>query len=218
MKRPQKSFSVEIKKSRTPGQRHHLLLRRLFAAPLDDISAVAQEAKPQAAEPIMAPRILPSIIEPVLSDPEPVEPVRRRRPGRLKADEEHIELDLQADAMKQLENCPGARPAPETGLPVDSAPVAEDSLQPIPDARIDDIAITEKPATTRRRELPELIEPMELPKIASQPSPAPAGSFSLSATATAPKAGSARMAKRQAEAAQLPRHQRWKRRLHPATW
>jgi hypothetical protein len=40
MKRPQKSFSVEIKKSRTQGQRSHLPPRRLFALPVDETSTV----------------------------------------------------------------------------------------------------------------------------------------------------------------------------------
>lgn len=219
MKRPQKSFSVEIKKSRTQAQRPHLPPRRLFAAPPDAISAVIQTAEPQAIpEPVTAPRILPSIIEPVLNDPEPIEPVRRKRTARSKADEGQIELDLQADGMKELEDVPDARPTPETALQMDDAPVAEESPQPVPEVRIDDVATGEKQARARRKKLPEFVEPVELPQTASRPSPAPIDSFDRSATVRSPKAVPARLTKRLAEAAQLPRHKRWKRRLHPATW
>lgn len=219
MKRPQKSFSVEIKKSRTQAQRHNLLPRRLFAAPLDEISAFTEEAEPQAApEPVVAPRILPSIIEPVLSEPEPVEPVRRKRAVRSKVDKGQIELDLQPDAMKELEDAPDARPTAETAARIDRVPVAEDSLQPVPEVWIDDVGAGTTKARTQRRRPSKSVELMTASRPASRPSPAAAGPFALSVTVISTKVVPTRMTKRLAEAAQLPRHKRWQRRLHPATW
>ena len=85
MKRQQASFSVEIKKSRT--QRQQLPPRPLFATPPDETSAFIRKAEPQpVAEPVVAPRILPSILAPVSNRSEPVEPVRSKRAVRSKAE------------------------------------------------------------------------------------------------------------------------------------
>src|ERR671921_3023341 len=79
MKHNPKPFSVEIKKSRIPGQRSHLPPRPLFATVRAETTMNFQKEEPQAtAKPSAAPRILPSIVGPVWSSSEPVEPVRRK--------------------------------------------------------------------------------------------------------------------------------------------
>ena len=63
MKRNQKPFSVEIKKSRVQDQRYSLPPRRLFELPLARAIPILQEEVPQAvAKPLATPRILPSIL------------------------------------------------------------------------------------------------------------------------------------------------------------
>jgi hypothetical protein len=220
MKRQQKSFSVEIKKSRTQGQRHHLPPRRLFATLPDATSAFIQTAEPQVvSEPMAAPRILPSIIEPVPRNPEPVEPVRRKRMIKSKDAEGQIELDLPADGTRDSEDAPETPSTLEPGLQMDVARTEDESIPPVPEVQVDDSGTSEKKARTRRKKTSEFGEQVETSELASQPSPVPeADSLRLSAVVTPSKAVPSRLTKRQAAAAQLPRNERWKRRLHPATW
>jgi hypothetical protein len=220
MKRQQKLFSVEIKKSRTPGQRYSLPPRHLFAAPPAATSAFLQTAEYQAdATPVTAPRILPSIIEAVTGHPEPVEPVRRKRMATSKDTEGQIELDLPADEAKDPEGVPETPSALEPRLQMDAATTAEESIPPVPEVWVDDVETGETKARTRRKKLPELIEPVEASALASQPSPAPeANLLRVSASVTSSEAIPSRLSKRQAAAAQLPRSERWKRRLHSSTW
>ncbi|WP_262032564.1 hypothetical protein [Microvirga sp. Mcv34] len=117
MKRHQKPFSVEIKKSRIPDQRHHLPPRRLFAVvPQDETSALIQTESQAVVEPLATPRILPSIIKPVPGNPEPVEPVRRKRASKSKAERKQIGFDLYADADEEAgEGLGSTLVIPETG-------------------------------------------------------------------------------------------------------
>ena len=96
MKRQQTSFSVEIKKSRTQAQRHHLPPRPLFDVvppPAEAPQIPQNEAVPKAAEATPAPRILPSIVEPMWSRSEPAEPARRTRSsGETKREQMEFEL------------------------------------------------------------------------------------------------------------------------------
>jgi hypothetical protein len=220
MKRQQKSFSVEIKKSRTPGPWHHLPPRHLFATPPDVTSAFIQTADPQdVVEATAAPRILSSIIEPVPRNPEPVEPVRRKRTAKLKDTEGQIEPDLPADGARDPEGLPEAPSNLEPRLQMDVARTEVESIHPVPEVRVDNTRTSETKAWTRRKKLSEFGEPVEASALASQPSPAPkADSLRASTSVTSSTAVPSRLSKRQAAAAQLPRSERWKRRLHPATW
>ncbi len=220
MKRQQKSFSVEIKKARTQGPRHHLPPPRLFATPRDATSAFIRTAEPQGAgEATAAPRILPSIIEPVTGHPEPGEPVRRKRMVKLKSAEGQIELDLHADGARDPGGVPEMPSTLKSGLQMDVALTENETKPSVPEVLVDDSGTSETKARTRRKKLSEFGEPVETSALASQPSPAPeADSLRVSASVTSSKAVSSRLSKRQAAAAQLPRSERWKRRLHPATW
>jgi hypothetical protein len=216
MKRQQASFSVEIKKSRT--QRQQLPPRPLFATPPDETSAFIRKAEPQpVAEPV-APRILPSILAPVSNSSEPVEPVRSKRAVRSKAEQSQIQLDLYPDGARNLGSIPDTPSSLERGLPMDIAPMAQEDMLPLLEVRIDDIGIGERKARVRRKKPSEFVALGQEADPASRPSPAPADLLRSSVFATSPKAMPARLTKRHAAAAQLPRNERWKRRLHPATW
>jgi hypothetical protein len=220
MKRQQKSFSVEIKKSRTPGPRHHLPPRHLFAPPPDVTSAFIRIAKPQdVGEATAAPRILPSIIEPVPGNPEPVEPVRRKRIAKSKNAEGQIELDLHADGTRDAEDVAETPSTLEPGLQMDVAQTEDATKPPVPEVWVDDSGTSGTKARTGRQKVSAFSEPVETSALASQPSPASeADSLRVSASVTSSKAVPTRLSKHRAAAAQLPRSERWKRRLHPATW
>src|SRR3954453_16423711 len=99
MKRNTKPFSVEIKKSRVQGQRPHRPPRRRFELTLDEAAEIFQKEGPQATvERAPAPRILPSIVEPLWSSSEPVEPVRRKR-SSVQACRGQMESELTATAF-----------------------------------------------------------------------------------------------------------------------
>jgi hypothetical protein len=221
MKRHQKSFSVEIKRSRIPDQRHHLPPRRLFAVPPDETSALTQKTEPQAVvEPVTAPRILQSIIEPAPSNPEPVEPVCRKGPARSKADKGQIELDLHADPEGVAgEGSADTSLIPEAGPQTETAPVAEENATPVHLAQLQDMESRKTKARTRRTKPSELAEPVEASQPGIQPMPIPeaGGLIAASDIVTSSKAIPAKRTGHQA-AAQLPRSERWKRRLHPAAW
>jgi hypothetical protein len=208
MKRNTKPFSVEIKKSRVQGQRSHLPPRRLFELTLVEAPEIFQKEEPQATvERAPAPRILPSIVEPLWSSSEPVEPVRRKR-SSVKARREQMESNLTATAFEDAETAHAgdhvsARAVPQTDGALDDAedPTPVHHVQP---ARGEDVrAGSRKP----RKKAPAVGEP----KIASETIP--------EAEMTGPSnAVPRRLTKRLAAAAQLPRHERWKGRLHPTVW
>ena len=136
MKQNPKPFSVEIKKSRVQGQRNHLPPRRLFAtAPAEATKTFLREEPQVVAEPSAAPRILPSIVEPMWSSSEPVEPVRcKRSSGETGRDQ--IEFDLAASASEDMENTP--KEAPVLGKTVSKtviAAVVEEEVRPVYDVR-----------------------------------------------------------------------------------
>ncbi|MFC1459181.1 hypothetical protein ACETIH_21235 [Microvirga arabica] len=139
MKRQQKLFSVEHKKSRTLGQRHPLPPRHLFATPPDAAPAFLQTAEHQAdATPVTAPRILPSIIEAVTGHPEPIEPVRRKRMVKSKDTKGQIELDLHADGAKDPEDVAETPSGSKPGLKMDVAQAEDESIPPVPEVSVDD--------------------------------------------------------------------------------
>ncbi|PVE20864.1 hypothetical protein DC522_29920 [Microvirga sp. KLBC 81] len=132
MKRNPKPFSVEIKKSRGPNQRHQLLSRRLFEmVPVETTQVFQKEQLQAVAEPAAAPRILPSIVEPVWRNSEAAEPVRRTRRSGSKADQGQSELDLNPLAADGTKDAPA-----ETSVILDAvsqmdAGVVEDAAVPV---------------------------------------------------------------------------------------
>jgi hypothetical protein len=201
MKRNPKPFSVEIKKSRVQGQRSDLPPRGLFAAALAEATKIFQEEPQAAAEPSAAPRILPSIVEPVWGGSEPIKIVRRKCSsgeanwGQMEPDptvtasgdvkDTHVRVPKTADAVTLNDVTPVADVQPAQGESVKAK-----SRKP----RMRASGVLEQEIA------PELIPEMTVPSVVS--------SIAIQR----------RMTKRLAAAAQLPRHERWKGRLHPAAW
>ena len=103
-------------------------------------------------------------------------------------------------------------------MPRDIPPIAQEDMLPLLEVRIDDIGIGERKARVRRKKPSEFVALGQEAEPASQPSPDPADLLRSSVFVISPKAMPARLTKRHAAAAQLPRNERWKRRLPPATW
>ena len=217
MQRKSKSFSVEIKKSRALGQRHPLSPKRSFKTRSAEATPISEKQEPQAvAEPAVARRLLPSLIKPIQGFPEPVVPVRRSRSSALATRRSEKELEPSEPASEEAE--PAQAPIVSEGVPqtgyvtvtVEHAwpmheVVPRESLPPEPSS-----------ATTKSRRPRIKTSRVGEPVMVAEPSSASEMTQPL-LTATS-KISSHRLTKRQAAAKQLPRHERWKRRLHPATW
>jgi hypothetical protein len=212
MKRNTKPFSVEIKKSRVQGQRSHLPPRRLFELTLVEAPEIFQKEEPQATvERAPAPRILPSIVEPVWGSSVPVKSVRRKR-SSVEACRGQIESDLTATVFEDAETTHAgdhvsARAVPHTDGVLDDAEgrTPAHDVQPAQGegVRAGSRKPRKKVLTVGEQEIAsETIPEAEM----TRPSVAPS------------KAIPRRLTKRLAAAAQLPRHERWKGRLHPAAW
>jgi hypothetical protein len=220
MKRNPKPFAVEIKKSRVLGQPHHLAPRRLFVTAPAAVTKIVQAEEPQAmTEAMAAPRILPSIVEPVWSNPEPAEPVHRKRSSVVKPKEGQIELALHgtisvavtdglAEAAVIADGVLHAVPAPAEA---DAAPVPDDqpatiaapaakprTSKPKPPHRAEEGPSSEAKPDVEQRLTTDVREPAQMVELQ--------------------KASRHRLTRRQAAAVGLPRSERWKRRLHPVAW
>ncbi|MBQ0820569.1 hypothetical protein KBI52_10175 [Microvirga sp. HBU67558] len=212
MKRNIKTFSVEIKKTRVQGQRPHLPPRRLSELTLVEAIEIFPKEEPQAAvEQAPAPRILPSIVEPVWSSSEPVEPVRRKR-SSVETRREQMEFDLTATAFEDAETTHAGdqvrgRAVPQTDGALDDA----EDPPPVHDVHAAQGKGVRAGSRKPRKKAPAVDEQA----IASETIP----EAELTVPSVAPStAVPRRLTKRQAAAAQLPRHERWKGRLHPAVW
>jgi hypothetical protein len=217
MKRNSKPFSVEIKKSRDPSQHRQLPPRRLFEATLIETTKPIRKEEPQiVAEPAAVPRILPSILEPVWSKTEAVEPVRCKRSSGSKVDQGQIELDLTTIAAGSANDAPAETPVILEVMSQMDAAVVEEDLKPIREVQPYEIASAKAKS---RKKAPKMVvtamayEPMSQPVQASK-----SEAIELSPLESAGRAGHHTLTERRAAAARLPRHERWKRRLHPAAW
>jgi hypothetical protein len=221
MKRNLKPFTVEIKKSRIPGQHHQLPPRPVFAPIQVGVAKTVQTEEPQAVAQQPAPRrILPSIVEPVWSRPEPVEPVRRRRSSGSKAPQEQIELDLDVLTSKPLQHAPAEAPVLSQRMSrTDAPPVVEEDVEPVDEDQAQEAEpVTVKPRKSRRQ-ASEIVEQVVASGPVSEPPLAPATEVvEPSPVVTQRKLSHHGLTRRQAAAGRLPRHERWKRRLHPACW
>jgi hypothetical protein len=220
MKRQQTSFSVEIKKSRTQAQRHHLPPRPLFEVvpPVAEARQILHnEAMPKVAEPTSAPRILPSIVEPMWSRSEPAEPVRRKRSsGESKPGQ--MEFDLNA-ASEDVNDAPADAPVhAEVELPTAIAAAVETGATATHDTQPALGKSAKSHARKARTKASAAVEPAQAPEPAPEAKPTlHAGMIELS-IAVPSAASERRLTRRLAAAGQLPRSERWKRRLHPASW
>jgi hypothetical protein len=211
MKHNSKPFSVEIKKSRVQGQRIHLPPRRLFATTPGEAPKVFQKEEPQVVpEPSAAPRILPSIVEPVWSSSEPVETARRKRPSG-EANRGQIDFNLTATSSEDVKDACAEAPVSANTLPqADNAPVDVEDALPVHDVQPAQGNGVKIKSWKPQKKVNETVER----EIAPEPIP----ETKMPAPSAEPKVAQRRMARRLAAAAQLPRHERWKGRLHPAAW
>jgi hypothetical protein len=217
MKRHQKPFSVEIKKSRVQDQRHYLPPRRLFELPPAKATPIFQEEVPQTmAKPLAAPRILPSILEPARSNSEAVEPVRRRSSRRSKSNQAQMDLDLRATAAEGVIDRPAEAPVMLEAVSRTDASLAEDVGAPALEVQAQK---TEGTNATARKKASKIVEPVTAHDPVSEPETiSKAQVIEPPLVNRLPQADHRRLNRRQAAAAQLPRHERWKRRLHSAAW
>ncbi|PVE20408.1 hypothetical protein DC522_32510 [Microvirga sp. KLBC 81] len=217
MKRNPKPFSVEIKKSRSPNQRHQLLPRRLFEMVPVETTQVFQKEEPQAVpEPAAAPRILPSIVEPVWRNSEAVEPVRRRRRSGSKVDQGQSELDLNPIAADGTNDAPAETLVILDAVSQMDAAVVAEAAAPVHEAQAQEV---ESAKAKPRKKAAKIIRPARASEPMSQQEQASATKVSEPLPAErARTTHHLTLTKRPAAAARLPRHERWKRRLHPAAW
>ena len=219
MKRNIKPFSVEIKKSRVQDQRHHLPPRRLFEiGPTSaEVTYLPQEEPQATTKPSAAPRILPSIIEPVWSRTERVESGRRKH-SAAKTGWHQIELELTAAPLESVMETHSA-------VSMVAAPVAQaDIAGAVKDMTLIHDAPPVQGESGRsksrkpRKKTSEALEETTASHLMTGLEQLPEAEMMWSRAVTPPKADEHRRAKRQTAAAQLSRHERWKRRLHPASW
>jgi len=219
MKRNLKPFTVEIKKSRISGQHHQLPPRSLFATVPVEVSKTFRREEPQAVAEQPAPRrILPSIVEPVWSRSEPVEPVRLKRASGSKATQGQMELDLNATISKQPQDAPAETPVISEGMSqADLSPVIDGDAQPAHEAQIQKAETVKAKSRKPRRLADKIVEQVVASEPVSESAPAQT-TEAVDVLTVVPQRplGRHSLTKRQAASAQLPRHERWKRRLHPA--
>jgi len=217
MKRNTKSFSVEIKKSRVQGQRPHLPPRRLFELTLVEATGIFQKEEPEAmAELPPAPRILPSIVEPLWGNSEPAEPVRRTH-ATMSVNREQMELDLKASAFEDVEETLSDVPVITEAVPQVDRATEQDAMsahvvQPV------QVELAKASARKPTRKASGVVEQLEYPQRAFDLEHPPEAELTLPSAPISPKAVKRGLTKRQAATIQLPRHERWKRRFHPASW
>jgi hypothetical protein len=217
MKRNSKPFSVEIKKSRLQTERIKLPPKRLFEGFQAEISRISEkDASKVIAEPSAPPpRILPSIIEPFSSGSEPVETVRQKRSAAA-APQRQIDFDwpriVPADGEDESAQMPVKVEA------VSDVTMAEDIASNCESQSANpDSAPTNSLKTRKRTYKP--VEAIVSLGLLSQPLRQTAAEIDQPASSERPFTTSdRRQIDRQAAAAQLPRHERWKRRLPSAAW
>ena len=220
MKRHQKPFSVEIKKSRARDQRHYLPPRRLFELPPAKATLILQEEVPQTmAKPLATPRILPSILAPALSNSEAVGPVRRKSSRRSKSQRGQMDLDLRATAADGVINGAAEAPVMPEAVRCTDASLVEVAIAPALEVQAQRADSTNARARKPREKVSKIVAPVMAHEPVFQPE-----TISKEPVIEPPRvnrllqADHRRLNRRQAAAAQLPRHERWKRRLHAAAW
>ena len=220
MKRQQTSFSVEIKKSRTQAQRHHLPPRPLFdvVPPSAEAPQILQnEAVPNAAEATSAPHILPSIVAPTWSQSEPAEPARRKRSsGESKRGQMEFELSVVSEDEKDAHADTPVHA--EVDLPTSTAAAVEKGATSSHDVQPASGKSTKSNARAVRKKVPTAVEPAQALEPAPEVEPTWHAEMIEPSTTVLSRSNERRLTKRLDAAVHLPRSERWKRRLHPASW
>src|SRR4051794_21540345 len=156
MKRIPKPFAVEVKKSRVPGERTHLPPKPLFGiVPPEVIQTVRTEEPRTTAQPAVAPRILPSIVEPVWRNPEPDKPIRRKQSSAAERHSEQIEFELNLTAAEDVRKVPEEGLAqPEKAPQIDPVALIGEYTVPVHEAQSSNLEHTKpKPRKPRTKAL-----------------------------------------------------------------
>jgi hypothetical protein len=134
--------------------------------------------------------------------------------------QEQIERDLDAmDPMRSQDTSAETPVISEGMLQADVSPAVKEDAQPVHGAQIQKADAVKAKSRKLRRQASETVEQT----VSSEPMSEPASSPETDAVNPLPmmtlrKLDHRRLTKRQAASAQLPRHERWKQRLHPACW
>jgi hypothetical protein len=220
MKRHQKSFSVEIKKSRIPDQRPHLPPRLLFdvVPPAAEAHQILEHgAMPKVAEPTPARRILPSVVEPVWSRSEPAQLASRKRSsGETRHGQ--IEFDLNAASEGVIGVPVETSMHDEADSPTDTAAAVETDTPPTQDAQPASGTSAKSHERKTRTKASAIVEQARAPEPAPETQPTRHADMIEPSKEVPSRSNERRLNKRLAAAPQLPRSERWKRRLHPASW
>jgi hypothetical protein len=122
-----------------------------------------------------------------------------------------MELDLTAAASENVKDAHAGAPARANNLPkADNAPVDTEDALPVHDVQPAQGNGMKAKSRKPRKKSSGTAEQ----EIASEPLP----EVETPAPSVESKVAQRRITKRLAAAAQLPRHERWKGRLHPAAW
>ena len=220
MKRQHTSFSVEIEKSRTQAQRHHLPPRLLFdvVPPPGEAPQIPQnEAVPNAAEATPAPRILPSIVAPMWGRSEPAAPARRTRSSG-EAKREQMEFELSA-VSEDVNDAPTDKPVHAgVALPTTTAAAVEKGATSTHDVQLASGESAQSKVRAVRKKVPAAVEPVQAPEPAPEVEPTWHVEMIEPSTTVLSRSNERRLTQRLDAAVHLPRSERWKRRLHPASW
>ncbi len=210
MKRNTKPFAVEIKKSRVQG--HHLPPRRLFeVAPAPATKSVPKDELQAVVEPSPAPRILPSIVEPAWSSSELA---HKRSSGQV--NREQMEFDLTTSASKDVKEARSAMPVIAALVSQADVAATKDDVPPVRDVPPAQGESVKSSSQKSRKKASGIVQrtDVSLPRVEQTPETEKMWPLVVAPLQTSER----RLTKRQAAAVQLPRHERWKRRLHPASW
>jgi hypothetical protein len=210
MKRNTKPFAVEIKKSRVQG--HHLPPRRLFeVAPAPTTKSVPKDELQAVVEPSPAPRILPSIVEPVWSSSDLA---HKRSSGKV--NREQMEFDLTTSASKDVKEARSAMPVIAPLVSQADVAATKDDVPPVRDVPPAQGESVKSSSQKPREKASGIVQrtDVSLPRVEQTPETEKMWPLVVAPLQTSER----RLTKRQAAAVQLPRHERWKRRLHPASW
>jgi len=194
--------------------------RSLFETTPVDMTRVFQEEESQtAAVPPPIPRILPSIVESVWSNSEPLEPVHRKH-SSVEAKRGQMEFDLNASASGDVKDMPAEASHPAGAMAqADVAPALAENAMPVHDDQPAHDGSTKANSRKVHKKGLERVEPVMAFGSVSEAEHVPEAEVIESWPTEGPlKVPNRRQTRHRTAAAELPRHERWKRRLHAAAW
>ncbi|QRM35497.1 hypothetical protein [Microvirga sp. VF16] len=128
-----------------------------------------------------------------------------------------MELDFAMSASEDGKEAHAVVPVITEVVPLPDIAIEEDgmSVHDVPPVQVESAKAS---ARKSGRKAHGAVEQIEFLQPVDDLERIPEAGFSWPSAETPPKAIERRLTKRQAAAVQLARHERWKRRLHPASW